>query len=204
MIKAIIFDLGGVIILHRAHIVTYILQEMFPQQISLVLPIWQEYRVALNNGSSSTRELVGKLKETTHSEKSVDELIKMWEMIYKRESQVINSELLQQIAYFRKKYKVYVFTDTIALHDDVNSKRGIYEQFDGVFKSFKIGKAKLEGKTAFLSVAEKIKVRPEECIFIDDTKAHVVTAKEIGMKAILFKDNKQLVTDLEKLGVMVR
>jgi glucose-1-phosphatase len=204
MIKAIIFDCGGVLILHRTRIVTYILTEMFPQQLELVLPIWQEYRAALNNGSASPQELVSKLKEITHSEKSVDELIRQWEMIYKRESQVINEELLKQIAFFRKKYKVYVFTDTIALHDDVNSKRNIYEQFDHVYKSFRIGKAKLEGENAFLYVAEQIKATPEECIFIDDTEAHVETAKKIDMKAIQYTKNKQLLADLERLGVAIR
>ena len=41
-------------------------------------------------------------------------------------------------------------------------------------------------------------LKPEECIFVDDTPANITAAKRLGMKAVLFTDPEQMAADLEK------
>ena len=47
------------------------------------------------------------------------------------------------------------------------------------------------------------KLKPEECIFIDDLKETLKPARKLGMKTILFRNNKQLVRDLRKFNIKI-
>ncbi|MCX6816242.1 MAG: HAD-IA family hydrolase [Candidatus Aenigmarchaeota archaeon] len=53
----------------------------------------------------------------------------------------------------------------------------------------------------FLKAAKKMKVKPQECIVIDDMKKFLSGVKKTGARTILFKNVKQLESQLRKLGV---
>ncbi len=53
----------------------------------------------------------------------------------------------------------------------------------------------------FLSAAKKMKVKPEDCIVIDDNRSFLAAVKKTGAKTILFRNAKQLERDLKKMGV---
>lgn len=44
-------------------------------------------------------------------------------------------------------------------------------------------------------------LKPEECVFLDDTEKNLPPAAKLGMKTILFRDKEQAVRELEALGV---
>ena len=44
-------------------------------------------------------------------------------------------------------------------------------------------------------------LKPEECVFIDDTEKNIIAARELGMHGIVYKSYEQVVADLHKLGV---
>ena len=48
---------------------------------------------------------------------------------------------------------------------------------------------------------KRMKLKPEETVFIDDIKKFVKGAEKIGIKGIHFKNSKQLIKDLKKLNV---
>ena len=52
-------------------------------------------------------------------------------------------------------------------------------------------------------VLKRIKMKPQETVFIDDVPKFVRGAKRVGMRAIRFRNKKQLVRDLKKLGVRI-
>jgi len=54
----------------------------------------------------------------------------------------------------------------------------------------------------YKKMLKKLEAQPQECIFIDDKKENVNTAKMMGMEGIEFKSAAQLEQDLIKLGVM--
>lgn len=47
----------------------------------------------------------------------------------------------------------------------------------------------------------RLRVKPEEAIFIDDRVIHIEGAKKLGINTILFKDAKQLVSELKKYSI---
>jgi len=51
----------------------------------------------------------------------------------------------------------------------------------------------------FLIAAERLKVKPEECLFIDDIERNVEGAKAVGMIGIQYVSNAQIISFLEKV-----
>ncbi len=66
--------------------------------------------------------------------------------------------------------------------------------------SFEVGALKPDPKI-YLEAAKRLGVWPEECVYIDDVAEYVGAAKGLGMEGIQFTSAAQLETDLRKLGV---
>lgn len=79
-------------------------------------------------------------------------------------------------------------------------KKGYYKIFSPVFISCEVGLTKSDGGIYKL-VFKKLKVKPEECVMIDDNPDYLVVARKIGLKTILFKNPNQLKIELRKLGI---
>lgn len=94
-----------------------------------------------------------------------------------------------------------VLSNTIALHWEKLSSAADYPSlriFDHVFASHLIECAKPE-KTSFSFVANALKVRMSECLLIDDTPLNVNRAREAGWRALLFSDADQLRRNISNL-----
>ena len=74
----------------------------------------------------------------------------------------------------------------------------IHGLFDAVVLSGDEGITKPHPRI-FEIMAERIGVEPEECIMIDDLEPNCAGADAVGMKAIRYTSNEQVITELEKL-----
>jgi epoxide hydrolase-like predicted phosphatase len=70
--------------------------------------------------------------------------------------------------------------------------------FDVVVISDEVGLRKPEPEIYELTAA-KLGVRPEECVFVDDTKRNLVTAEELGMATVHFTGAPGEVAEIERL-----
>lgn len=94
-----------------------------------------------------------------------------------------------------------VLSNTIALHWDKLSLANEYPSlalFENVFASHLIKCAKPE-KSAFVFVATALKVPMSQCLLVDDTPLNVDSARAAGWQALLFSDAAQLRRDLDNL-----
>ena len=48
-------------------------------------------------------------------------------------------------------------------------------------------------------LAQKLKVKPEEIVFIDDEEKNIEAARQASLKIVLFKDNQSLFTKLKTI-----
>jgi HAD superfamily hydrolase (TIGR01549 family) len=67
--------------------------------------------------------------------------------------------------------------------------------FDAIALSFEIGETKPASIT-YKTITDRLGVKAEECIFIDDQERHCAGAKEAGMNAIQYVSVEQLKKDL--------
>lgn len=96
-----------------------------------------------------------------------------------------------------------VLSNTIALHwEKLTSTDGNdYPSlgiFDHVFASHLIGCAKPE-ESSFSFVANALKIRMSECLLIDDTPLNVNSARAAGWNGLLFNDAAQMQRDISNL-----
>ncbi len=201
MIRAIIFDLGGVILTHKVEVTIKILAEVFKIDESETLDLFKELEDDWVKGKISAKYLAGIFKKKFKSKRPLSNVIKYWVKLYEERTE-LNRELMAIIDELRKKYKIYLMTNTTDIHHKLNSTRGIFEHFDKVFASFIVGKRKPDDDF-YKHLLDQIKLKPRECIFVDDRKENLDAPKQLGMKTVLFKNNKNLIKDLEKFGSLI-
>ncbi len=91
----------------------------------------------------------------------------------------------------QKGYTVALLTNALPFHSKVDVKLGHYSHFDKVFVSYKLGMRKPQARI-FRHCLKALKLKPGECIFIDDNLVNVNGARQVGIKSIHFKNAGQL------------
>jgi HAD superfamily hydrolase (TIGR01509 family) len=84
----------------------------------------------------------------------------------------------------------------------IEAHYGFFNLFREKFYSFELNSTKIQPST-FLTVIEKLKVKSEECLFIDDNERNVVVAKSLGMRAIRFTGVDRLLLELRNHGITI-
>jgi len=72
------------------------------------------------------------------------------------------------------------------------------EMFDVVVISGEVGLRKPDPRIYELTT-ERLAVRPDRCVFVDDHPGHLVAANEAGMTTVLHRDPKRTIEELEEL-----
>ena len=73
---------------------------------------------------------------------------------------------------------------------------------DIILVSEEIGYMKPQ-KEAYQFFIDRLKVKPQELIFVDDTEKSIISSKEVGYRSLLFTNYKKLLKDLSFLGVLI-
>jgi len=80
---------------------------------------------------------------------------------------------------------VALLSDQTDWLDELNRKEPFYHYFDHIFNSFVLKKSKRDA-TLFKDVTERLAVRPEEILFVDDNPENVARAKAQGWETLHF------------------
>lgn len=117
--------------------------------------------------------------------------------VFSRKEEVIR--LLRKLS---RKYVTALLSNTDALHYEAWSRLlgKDMKLFKEAILSFQVHAAK-PAKEIFLEAANKLKLRPEQCVYIDDIKEYSDAAAKVGMHGIHFVSLEQLKERLGKLGM---
>lgn len=72
------------------------------------------------------------------------------------------------------------------------------DAFDDITVSAEVGIAKPDARV-YLQALEKLNVRPEEAVFVDDMPENTEAAKALGMCGVLFQTPEQTIADVKSL-----
>jgi glucose-1-phosphatase len=203
--KAVVFDMGGVLIdLHSDEAARELMEQhgLSPHTFARLT------RSSFESHPRSVTELamLGKIETATYLDAFLRECgVKDPERLRANRLSVVGRErkdVLTIVEYLKQAgLKCCVLSNTIALHWERLSSARDYpclELFDHIFASHLIGCAKPE-KEAFSFVANALKVQMSECLLVDDTLLNVERAKAVGWRGMLFCGTAQLQRDLNDL-----
>ncbi len=102
----------------------------------------------------------------------------------------------------KKKYKIVVVSGNAPERVRyLKKKYSLNKLFHDYFFSFEYGVTKPSPKL-FEIALNKLRVKPEECLIIDDSRKTINKAKKLGCEMILFKNVAQTSKDLIRLGIL--
>lgn len=138
------------------------------------------------------------LRKIGKEEKS-DEVLRY---VVSRETQTINNDMVALLDRLRSlKFKVGLLSNNSKGAAAKMRQEGFGEHVDVLMVSAEVGYQK-PSPEIFRLFAEKLGVRTDELIFIDDSKQSLSLADEIGFHPILFTSYDNLVREFTSLGVL--
>lgn len=195
MIKAIIFDMGGVVLKVREEEIRKRFCELLGVEERAFKELFDKHLNELMIGKMPVSEF-SRLVEKQFGVREVEE---KWEQSY-RGVLFIREEVMEIAKGLKKRYVVGVISNVLDMIVRMNREDGLYKPFEPVILSCEVGLRK-PGKGIFELALKKLGLKAEECVFMDDREENLEEPKEMGFHVIHFKDARQLEKELERLGV---
>lgn len=195
-IKAILFDLDGVVIRKKERLFSERFSEEFNIPIEKVLEFFTGDFRECSFGRADLKEKVAPyLKEWNYSG-TVDDFLKFW---FEEESN-IDQNVLEIIDELRLDgIKCYIATRQEKYRKEyLLNEVGLKDHFDGIFCTCDIGYDKWQIEY-WDYVLKNLKLKPEEIVFFCDTEKNIITANSFGINAYLWKDVNSMKESLKKL-----
>ncbi len=201
MIKAIAFDLGGVIFSFGSPLYYKKLDKLDKRKKEYVYRLLEsDLSVDLRRGKVSEKDFWAEAKKTMPSDLDVDQIEKEWYECYQ-----IDKNLIDLIIRLKEKYKIFAFSlNTKGRVEYLEKKYAFRKLFDKEIYSFDCGFIKPE-KEFVECLIEGVDVEPSEIVYVDDKPEDASVAKHYGIKVLIheYGNIDRLVKDLKRFGVEV-
>jgi glucose-1-phosphatase len=207
-IKNIIFDFGGVIM------------NIDPSQILLAFKalgidaekahlkiLERDLYNQLETGSISPQEFRDGMREAIDQEISDQEIDQAWNSLLLD----MPKERIALLENLRKKYRIFMLSNTNAIHYDAFRQKleneFAYKKFDDLFEkaffSHRMGCHK-PGLEIFKKVIKETGIKPEETLFIDDSFANVESAEQCGLISLHLREGIDLTDLFDEDGLLLQ
>jgi len=207
-IKAIVFDVGSVLALpidpikvEKQRKISGV-HSIIAKKLGISLDQWFDsidttYAKSIEGKISKQKVLEIIAKNNKISKKKLRKIIlKTYKSKFKQ-----NKELFKKAFKLRKKgYKIVVLSDQWHFSQEALMPKRLYRKFSEVIVSCEVGMRKPNLKIYNL-LLDKLKLKPKQILFIDNQEWNIKPAKKIGIKTILYKNNKSLFKEFEKIGI---
>jgi len=199
MIKAIIFDVGNVLI----HFDAVRSARRFARQAKVPFgKVWRHFftsriEKAYTRGEITTREFYRHAKRAFNSKVDFATFSRLWNDIF-----WANKGIHPILTRLSRRYPLYLISNTNALHFSHVRQRfpEVFRHFRRTFPSHIVGRRKPDPRI-YWRVLKTIRLQPQETIFIDDMPRFIEAARRIGMNGVRFRSNAQLRRELRRLGI---
>jgi len=199
-IKAIIFDIGGVLDKGNWKEHYFALCNEIGIDFEVFRKAYLKYSKDATIGKISSEKFIELIAKDLNIDSK--KLMQTW-IETKKKVLSENQEVRETILNLKNNYKIASLTNIIELHHKMRIELNLYDIFDFNICSCVEGVSKPDIKIYNLLLSKLKKIKPEEIIFIDDKEECLTPADSLGIKTVLFKNNVQLIQDLKKLGVKI-
>lgn len=192
--KAIIFDLGGVILNIDYHKTIEAFKTLGVLNFDELYTQAQQHNVFddFETGKISDDEFRNYIREVSHQKLSDEQIDSAWNamLLDLPESRV---ELLNTL---NKKYPIYLYSNTNSIHlkafsqiisKQYNTELLLESLFLKTYYSHELGMRK-PNQEGFLKIMSNHELNPERTLFIDDSEQHLKGAASVGLQTVWLKD----------------
>jgi len=208
MIKAIVFDIGGVLQIGKYSLLTFrrhrstSVHKFMARKFHISLDQWFDsidtaYAESIEGKISKNKALSIMAQDLGTSPDNLERLfILAYRKYFKR-----NNPLYNLAFNLRKQgYKIAILSDQWHVSKEALINPSDASRFNVSVISCGTGIRK-PNKKIYELLLRKIKVKPNEAVFIDNQKWNTEAAEKLGIRTILFKSNSQTFKELKHLGI---
>jgi len=197
MIKAVIFDYGGVAIYVNEEATLVDMANTYGVDITTFRKHFEPIAARMEKGMISERTLWRLLSNSLNKPLPKNRFILFNRQFIK--NLVFYPEIFALVKKLKqRRYKTAVLSNSCSANTRLIEERGGYDVFDEQIISFRVHLSKPDPKI-FKLAAKKLGVSLSECLFIDDEEKNLIPAKRLGMKTLLAVSPKQVVKEVSRL-----
>jgi putative hydrolase of the HAD superfamily len=196
-IKAVIWDMGGVILQMDDETA----RQALSQHYSIPL---EEIYWAIFDSPSAKQAGVGQIAIQEHWRNVASHLsIPLEEMAeFQRQfwsADTVDIQLVDYIRALRQAYKTGMLSNAWDdLRPVIENQWCISDAFEDIIISAEVGLAKPDQRIYQLAI-ERLGVLPDEAVFFDDVLENVQAARQVGLHAAQFENREQAIQELEQI-----
>jgi FMN phosphatase YigB (HAD superfamily) len=198
-IKAVIFDLGRVIVpfdFNRGYSKLAPLCGIPAAEIpGRIAPTGLVER--FESGGIEPHDFVRELSKHLNLDASYENFCEIWSSIFLPDT-LISESMIEGIG---RNYRLVLLSNTNAIHFEMlRENYPVLRHFDSLVLSYEVGAMK-PLPLIYQRAIEAAGCLPEECFFTDDMPAYVEGARAQGIDAVQFESAAQIEVELRKRGV---
>ncbi len=195
MIKAVLFDFGGVLTeTGKRGYITGVIAAIFglrPDEVDIT-----DIHADLRRGKIEEADFFAAINArygTAQKQLTKEEFVARTEIVE------LSPTVIELAANIREKgIPTGILSNVFGVNAERLQARGYYDGFDPLILSCDVGRAKPD-KEIYDAAIQKLGVRPEEILFIDDQEKCTVPAEAMGMHVILAQSPEQIVADTKAI-----
>ncbi|MCH8298526.1 MAG: HAD family phosphatase [Chloroflexi bacterium] len=194
MAKTIIFDLGGVLVHLDWDKVCAPLARLSDLSYDAVLAEVANGPIVRSSmlGSLGPREYHEALCAKIHVDLPFEPFIELWNGLLS-----VDEDMTNLVEALGSGHRLVLASNTDAIHFTHSQKHfNVLRAFDRFFLSYEMGLLKPD-PAYFQQVLRGLQAEPGDCIFIDDRRENVQSARETGINALVFESIDKLKSDLK-------
>jgi epoxide hydrolase-like predicted phosphatase len=111
----------------------------------------------------------------------------------------LNVELADYLRGLRAHYRTALLSNSfVGAREREHERYGFGDLTETIVYSHEVGVAKPDARI-YTITCERLGVRPDEIVFLDDVEAYIASAREAGLEAVLYRDTAQAISEIEAL-----
>jgi len=202
-IKAIIFDLGNVLIDFDHRIAAKKISKLSGKSMDEIFMLFFDSPLTglFEEGKISAQDFFLKVKEMLGLKITFEEFIPVWNGIFFLSEK--NHAVYKMVQQLRDRYRILLLSNINILHFAyIKEQFLVFEPFHHVVTSFDL-KMRKPDPEIYQKALALLGTKAEETFYTDDRPELVSAAKQLGIRGFVFEGKEQLKKDLLSVGVKV-